>query len=276
MKSAVTVLLNNSAQWQEADLVCHHLEALGFTLDTDGATAALSSPGPITAAPIKLELQNLTYEYSDQAGEYNFTLGPINLVMQSGELIFFTGGDGSGKTTLIKLLTGLYTAQAGSISCNGKPVSPQEMEAYQQLFSVIFADVYLFDQLLGLDALDEQAQHYLDKLQLQHKVTIHEGTLSTTNLSYGQRKRLALLTAYLEDRPVYIFDEWASGQDPEFREIFYRQLLPELKQQGKLVIVISHNDHYYAVADRVIAMDLGQIKSENCHCHQEHTLIGAR
>jgi putative ATP-binding cassette transporter len=115
--------------------------------------------------------------------------------------------------------------------------------------------------LLGLDEvnLDERAREYLNQFHLQHKVKVQDGKLSTTNLSYGQRKRLALLTAYLEDRPIYVFDEWASGQDPIFREIFYLQLLPELKEKGKTVIVISHDDYYYHVADRIIKLDDGKV-----------------
>ncbi len=270
MRSAVTVLLTNTTQWQEAEIACQQLEALGFRLSTHRETATLSTPAQNSQEKVKLDLQGVVYEYKDHAEEHSFTLGPIHLTMQSGELIFFTGGNGSGKTTLIKLLTGLYTPQAGNICWNDEPVSAQQREAYQQLFSVIFADFYLFDQLLGLDVLDEHVQYYLDKLKLAHKVTIHEGRLSTTNLSFGQRKRLALLTAYLEDRPIYIFDEWASGQDPEFRELFYDQLLPELKQKGKLVIVISHDDHYFALADRMIKLDFGLIEADSCLCHQAH------
>jgi putative ATP-binding cassette transporter len=145
---------------------------------------------------------------------------------------------------------------------DGQTVTPQMVEQYQQLFAVVFADFYLFDQLLGLDVLDQHAQYYLNKFDLQHKLFIRDGVFSTTELSHGQRKRLALLTAYFENRPIYIFDEWASGQDPEFREVFYRQILPELKARGKLVIVTSHDHEYYEAADRVIRLDYGQVVEE--------------
>jgi putative ATP-binding cassette transporter len=107
--------------------------------------------------------------------------------------------------------------------------------------------------------LDERAFKYLSQLQLNHKVQVKDGTLSTTELSQGQRKRLALLAAYLEDRPIYVFDEWAADQDPHFKEIFYRQLLPELKARGKALLVISHDDRYYHLADRLIKIDYGQV-----------------
>jgi putative pyoverdin transport system ATP-binding/permease protein len=96
-------------------------------------------------------------------------------------------------------------------------------------------------------------------LQLSHKVQVKDGSLSTTELSQGQRKRLALLTAYLDDRPIYLFDEWVADQDPFFREVFYQQILPELKKRDKAVLVISHDDRYFHLCDRLIKLDYGQI-----------------
>ena len=131
------------------------------------------------------------------------------------------------------------------------------------IFSAVFADFYLFDNLLGLNTanLDTQAAEYLEQLHLNHKVKIKNGVLSTTAVSQGQRKRLALLTAYLEDRPFYLFDEWASDQDPTFKKVFYHQLLPELKARGKTVLVITHDDQYFDVADRIIKLDYGKLVS---------------
>ena len=108
--------------------------------------------------------------------------------------------------------------------------------------------------------MDRQAQKYLKQLQLDHKVKIEQGKLSTTTLSQGQRKRLALLTAYLEDRPIYLFDEWAADQDPNFKEIFYTQFLCELKNRGKTVLIISHDDHYFHLADRIVKLNYGKVE----------------
>ena len=259
MKSAVTVLLNSSGQWHEADIACRHLQAFGFILSTEIGLPEKPATPAATMPPVQLQLRNVVYHYKDRIDGQSFTLGPVSIAMRSGEVIFLTGGNGSGKTTLIKVLTGLYAPHTGSIDWNGRPVTEQTLEPYQQLFSVIFADFYLFDELLGLDTLDQHARYYLNKFQLQDKVGINKGVFSTTDLSHGQRKRLALLTAYLENRPIYIFDEWASGQDPEFREIFYRQLLPDLKARGKLVIVSSHDHHYFSAADRIINLDYGKV-----------------
>jgi putative pyoverdin transport system ATP-binding/permease protein len=197
-----------------------------------------------------------------RADENGFALGPISLSLQPGELLFIIGGNGSGKSTLAKLITGLYAPQSGSIELNGKPVTQDNVEWYRQHFSAVFSDFYLFDSYLGFDrdTLDAEVADYLKQLQLSHKVSVKDGVLSTTNLSQGQRKRLALLETYLENRPVYIFDEWASDQEPKFRELFYKQMLPELKRQNKIVIVITHDDRYFHLADHVIKLDYGKIE----------------
>ena len=209
----------------------------------------------------RIELAQATHIYRRDGQEANFTLGPIDLTIQPGELIFIVGGNGSGKSTLAKLITGLYLPDAGQIRLDDNAIDDKNREAYRQLFSTVFADFYLFDRLVGirLDNLDAQAKAYLEQLELTHKVEVRDGKLSTTALSQGQRKRLALLTAYLEDRPIYLFDEWAADQDPFFREVFYKQLLPELKQRGKAVLVISHDDRYFHLADRLLKLDYGKI-----------------
>jgi putative ATP-binding cassette transporter len=188
-------------------------------------------------------------------------------------LVFLVGGNGSGKTTLAKLLTGLYIPEAGVIRLNGQEVTNENRERYRQLFSVVFSDFHLFESLLGLHAsqLNTQIQELLVQLQLQHKVQIEGRELSTIDLSQGQRKRLALLTAYLEDRQIYIFDEWAADQDPLFKEIFYYRLLPGLKQRGKTIIVISHDDKYYHIADRIIKLDYGKVATSQPVCDFQYT-----
>ena len=194
--------------------------------------------------------------------ENRFSLGPVDLTFKPGEIVFIVGGNGSGKSTLAKLITGLYIPEEGEIKLDGEVITDDNREWYRQHFSVIFSDFYLFEKLLGMDkpALDEQAEEYLRQLKINHKVTIENGKLSTTELSQGQRKRLALLTAYLENRPIYLFDEWASNQDPIFRDIFYKEILMNLKKRKKTVLIISHDDHYFHLADRIIKLDYGKVE----------------
>jgi len=179
-------------------------------------------------------------------------------------MVFIIGGNGSGKTTFVKLLTGLYAPENGAIYLNDEPIGPDNKEAYRRHFSAVFSDFYLFETMLGLvdNELDQRGSEYLQRLKLAHKVQIEKGKLSTTNLSQGQRKRLALLTAFLEDRPIYIFDEWAADQDPYFKDFFYMNLLPDLTAKHKTVFVITHDDRYYHLAERIITLENGQVISD--------------
>jgi putative pyoverdin transport system ATP-binding/permease protein len=163
------------------------------------------------------------------------------------------------------MIVGLYAPESGRILLDGQAVTDTTRPGYRQLFSAVFSDFYLFDKLLGVAVgdLDGAARAVLEELQLAHKVKIENGVFSTLDLSQGQRKRLALLVSYLEDRPFYLFDEWAADQDPLFKDVFYRRLLPQLKAKGKTVLVITHDDRYFHLADRYIKLDFGQV-AEAC------------
>ncbi|QXH33934.1 cyclic peptide export ABC transporter [Pseudomonas muyukensis] len=227
-----------------------------------------SSPEPhLLQAPTRpgrqirsLQLRGVRHSYPSVDGRAPFELGPIDLHIDQGEIVFIVGDNGCGKTTLIKLLLGLYPTQAGSILLDGQPVTDQNRDDYRQLFTTVFADYYLFEQLVDPDQqVPEQAAGYLERLEISHKVSIRDGAFSTTDLSTGQRKRLALLNAWIEERPILVFDEWAADQDPTFRRIFYTELLPDLKRLGKTIIVISHDDRYFDIADQLVSMKNGQL-----------------
>ena len=243
----------------QAGVALRKIDTLGLSLASRAEIAARTTK--IQHEFQRIEIRQATYSYQIPGAETTFTLGPIDLTLQPGELVFIVGGNGSGKSTLAKLLTGLYVPEHGEMRLDGNLIDDRNRELYRQLFATVFADFYLFDRFIGLRLadIDIQAKMYLEQLQLAHKVSVQDGKLSTTALSQGQRKRLALLTAYLEDRPIYLFDEWAADQDPFFREIFYQQLLPELKQRGKSVLVISHDDRYFHLADRLLKLDYGKI-----------------
>lgn len=253
-------MLDKLQQLARASVALNKIEKLGLMLASN-AENSVTIPQPPKANWSKFVLQDITHSYSGEE-DSRFAMGPINLTFHRGEVVFLIGGNGSGKSTLAKIITGLYKPEGGAIYLDNKVIGDEECEWYRQHFSVVFYDFYLFNRLLGVghSGLDKQARDYLEKLGLDKKVQIENGRLSTTALSQGQRKRLALLTAYLENRPIYLFDEWASDQDPIFREIFYHQILTDLKKRGKTVFVISHDDHYFHVADRIIKLDYGQVE----------------
>ena len=236
------------------------IESLGLAL---GSYAEVETvPAPIAPTWKSLELRHVTHTYGSDRDDTRFTLGPIDLVLHPGELVFLIGGNGSGKSTLAKLITGLYSPESGQIFLDGQPIGAANREGYRQHFSAVFADFYLFDRLLGVanPDLKNQAQRYLKLLHLDRKVMLDGVQLSTIALSQGQRKRLALLTSYLEDRPIYLFDEWAADQDPVFKQIFYTQLLPQLRDRGKTILAITHDDQYFHLGDRLIKLDYGKIE----------------
>ncbi len=207
-----------------------------------------------------LRLQGLRFRYPNQEDDYSFAVGPIDLTLRRGEIVFIVGGNGSGKSTFAKLVTGLYPAAAGTIQLDETLIDGENLNWYRNHFSAVFSDYHLFDQLLddaGVPAEDARVRRYLEKLCLEHKVTTSEGQLSRTDLSAGQRKRLAYIHTLLEDRSLILFDEWAADQDPVFRELFYCELLPQLRAAGKTLLVISHDDRYFGTADRVFKFENG-------------------
>ncbi len=221
------------------------------------------APAPSGTVPVlqRLSLRGVLHRYYHEQSDALFTLGPIDLCFRPGEVTFLAGGNGSGKTTLAKLLVGLYAPEAGTVLYNGHAVDDANRDHYRQLFSAIFADFHLFDRLLetGRPDLDAEGNRLLARLHLQHKVQVRGGAFTTRALSQGQRKRLALVVTALEERPFVVFDEWAADQDPVFKDVFYRELLPELRARGKAVLVISHDDRYFHLADRLIRMENGRL-----------------
>jgi putative pyoverdin transport system ATP-binding/permease protein len=242
------------------NLSLHDRAEIGY--DSPPANPQLALTRPVNLNWQSLRLVGVEHVYPGDRDDSHFALGPIDLSFKPGELIFVIGGNGSGKSTLAKILMGLYRPENGRIELDGELIDDRNREWYRQHFAAIFADFYLFDRLLGLDAvkLEPQILANLKRLKIDHKVQVQGDRFSTIALSTGQRKRMALLVSWLDDRPIYLFDEWAADQDPGFRELFYTQFLPELKSRGKTVFVISHDDHYFHVADRLIKLEYGQLE----------------
>ena len=280
------------------DVALAKIRAMNLSMQSGTDEQQLPYTERPTATEARLELTNLTYTYEMEpvppggpgagppgppphpptrerghvpppappppppdAGGSGFRLGPLDLVFEPGQVSFIVGGNGSGKSTLAKLVTGLYTPETGFVTLNGEKIGHDNVEWFRQNCSAVFTDFHLFEDYLGFDrpGIDDEVRRYLVELQLAHKVTVCDGRLSTVALSQGQRKRLALLTALLEDRPIYVFDEWAADQEPRFRDVFYNEILAGLKRRGKTVIVITHDDRYFGCADQIVKLDYGHI-----------------
>ncbi|HZZ20829.1 MAG TPA: cyclic peptide export ABC transporter [Opitutaceae bacterium] len=255
-------LLGSLSVFSRANVSLRKIDELGIALSSHPSDNLATGHSGFLSEPFEsLELVGIRHTYHREREDDNFLLGPIDLTLRPGELVYLIGGNGSGKSTLAKVVTGLYPPAGGEIRINGVKVDDSNRDDYRQCFSTVFADFFLFEGVSGKagEHTDLRAKEYLERLHLDHKVSVRDGVFSTTQLSTGQRKRLALLCAYLEDRPFYLFDEWASDQDPLFKDVFYTQILPDLRSLGKAVLVITHDDHYFGGADRLVKLDYGRI-----------------
>jgi putative pyoverdin transport system ATP-binding/permease protein len=237
------------------------IDALGLSLEQGRPDQGCTPLEQASAASPNVRLEGVTFAYEAVGGQAGFTLGPVDFQIRPGELVFIVGGNGSGKSTFVKLLTGLYTPASGTVRLGGIEVTDGNRDWYRQHFAAVFSDYHLFDRLhsAGGGQIDALARQYLSLLELDGKVTVRDGRFSTVSLSQGQRRRLALLAAYMEDRPVYVFDEWAADQDPHYKSVFYNRLLPDLSARGKALVVITHDDRYYPLGDRVVKLEDGKV-----------------
>lgn len=208
-----------------------------------------------------IELKDAVFSFQpDDKTETPFQVGPINLRVTRGKTIFITGGNGSGKSTLLRVLTGLYPLTKGQLLIDDQNVSRANLQDYRELFSAVFGDFHLSRYLDGVDdiALPE-IDFWMKTLEIQDKVRFENRAFSTTELSTGQRKRLALVATVLEQRPIIVLDEWAADQDPIFRRKFYREILPMLRERGWTIIAVTHDSRFFDSADVQMHMEDGKM-----------------
>lgn len=207
-----------------------------------------------------IEIRDTEFHYVNPGGDRGFQIGPLNLKITKGETLFIVGGNGSGKTTMLKMLSLLYYPSSGEILINEERIGDAQIISYREMFSGIFSDFHLFAKMYGFTREElDLIKPLLKKMKLEQKTNLREDRFTTLKLSTGQRKRLAMIVTLLEDKPILIFDEWAAEQDADFREYFYDTILPELKEKGKTIFVVTHDERYQGLADRVVQMDYGKI-----------------
>jgi putative pyoverdin transport system ATP-binding/permease protein len=258
-----------------AQVALSKIDQLGISLAAETEPSTLNGEEKEDDRPPvqAIEMEGIIHSYHSETD--SFSLGPLDLSFRPGEVVFVSGGNGSGKTTFIKLLCGLYVPESGELRYNGVPVTNANREDYRSRFAAVFSDFFLSDTIarppsLELDAL---AASYLQEFRLGHKVQVKNGVFSTIDLSQGQRKRLALIAACLEDKPIYVFDEWAADQDASFRQKFYYEIIPELKRKGKTLFVISHDQQYFSQADRLIVLEEGRLWKDTSDAEQLRHVI---
>lgn len=213
----------------------------------------------------RIIFDNVIFEHVDKKNK--FILGPLNLTIGRGELIFITGGNGSGKSTFINLLTGLYPPTQGAIYFNGDKVDATNRIYYSDFISSIFTKSHLFNEnysAFDLTSDNYDLLQYIEMLRMEGKISLSkESKAMTTNLSMGQQKRLSMIYSLLESREIMVLDEWAAEQDPTFKAYFYKRILPQLLRNGKTIIAVTHDDRYFNYAHRIIKFERGKIETDS-------------
>lgn len=242
----------------QTEFALSHIEAMAGRLQSSPAAAAGESARALDRVPSSIALRDAAFSYTAESGETAFRVGPLSAEFRAGEITFITGGNGSGKSTMLRMLTGLIPLAGGSLLADDEPVAAARMQSYRDQMSAVLSDYHLSRRLYGLsDADPGRVTALLQRLEMEDKVGVHDGAFTTVALSGGQRKRLALVVALLEDKRAIVLDEWAAGQDPHFRRVFYEELLPDLRARGKIVICVTHDDRWFHLADRVLCMHEG-------------------
>jgi putative ATP-binding cassette transporter len=258
LMTPLETLLQAIPSFAKARVSLQSIERLEKNLDSDAAETFDQIAKALDFQT--LSFRDVHFRFDSAIAEEGFDVGPLDLDIRRGEILFVIGGNGAGKTTFLKLLTGLYAPAQGIIAVDGSTVDNTRRQSYREMFAAVFGDFHLFTQLYGLGHVEpQQMTELLEELGIAHKTRIKDGALSTVDLSTGQRKRLAYAVNRLADRQIYVFDEFAADQDPQFRAYFYTELLPRLKCDGKTVIAVTHDDRWFDVADRVLKMDYGRV-----------------
>ncbi len=256
---SIPILLNANAAADRIEQLEIELQATASALDAAGSAA----PSRFDA----IEMTGIQFRYVDKFSEATFKIGPIDFSLHPGELVFITGGNGSGKSTFLRVLAGLYPPDSGQIRLNGQQINDETRDKYRSLMSAIFFDYHLFRKLYGIpDPEPAEVDRLLRQFRLDTKTGLTNGEFRTLDLSGGQRRRLALIVSLLEKRPILLLDEWTAEQDPEFRRKFYDELLPDLMRAGATVVVITHDDRYLNelhLPARRIHMDEGRIVEQH-------------
>jgi len=266
MKGALETVIGTLPTLKRAGVAVEHIRQLGLRLERGLDTASIKTKSQNNRFE-RIILRDISYIYETVEGATPFCIGPVSLEIRRGEIIFLAGGNGAGKTSLLKLLTGLYVPAGGLILKDGKEITPGNLGEYRQLFAAVFQDFFLLkkNRRLAAPQVRECAHAYIAEFGLSGKASIEEAALSFGELSRGQQKRMALLLLLLEESPVYIFDEWAADQDPQFKAYFYMEILPRLKREGKTIVAVTHDDRYYHIADRLIVLREGFLTEDKRH-----------
>lgn len=261
MLSPLSTVANFSTDYKAMQVALQRVRNLESEIESSLESNAVQRPlpAPNEGSPL-IECRNVTVSYKREDGRTNFTLGPIDLIIPTGKITFITGDNGSGKSTLAKVLTGLYFPESGQILYCGHVLESHYLESYRSRFASVFSDFHLFREMPPESVNREQLLGWINRFGLHGHVEITNDSVVLTALSQGQKERLAFAIACSYDSEILVLDEIASNQDAQFKERIYSEILPELRDNGKTIVVISHDQKYFSSADNILRFQGGKLE----------------
>jgi ATP-binding cassette subfamily B protein IrtB len=218
-----------------------------------------------------IEFRDVTFRYHDVP-----TLANMSLKIPAGSLTALVGPSGSGKTTLTRLIARFWDVDEGEILIGGKNIRSCRTDDLLSNISVVFQDVYLFNDTLWNNirigrpdaSRDEivaaaraaRCHDFIERLPDGYETMVGEGG---STLSGGEKQRISIARALLKDAPIVLLDEATASLDPE-NELFIQEAIDDLVK-NKTVVVIAHRLHTIARADKIVVIDQGNVVEEGRH-----------
>lgn len=204
----------------------------------------------------KIELAGVVFRLPARDDQPAFAIGPVNVELRRGELVFVIGANGSGKSALLKGLAGLRIPEHGCIRLDGDEVDTSAKRArYRGLFTGVFCESRRLSGLGRASAL-AATRAMLQEPAVPDRTTVFE---MGTPRSPSERVRAALRRSLQSPRPICLFDDVTAGQDADFCRHFYDGLLPSLARGGRAAIVVSHDECYFDRCDRLLEVRAGAV-----------------
>jgi cyclic peptide transporter len=262
MLSPLSTMANFASEYKAMQISMDRLDAMEkeITSETERGVQhqdLIKFSGTVGESILEFDEVEVSYKRSD--GFTNFKLGPVAANIPAGQITFITGDNGSGKSTFAKIITGLYAPESGKIRYNGQKITPETLASYRSRFSSVFSDFHLFSELAPETVGGERLSAWIQRFGIENVVQVDGNRISTTKLSQGQRERLAFAFACSYPSEIVVLDEVSSNQDAGFRNTIYHEILPELKSMGKTIIVITHDERYFQVADVMLKFEHGKL-----------------
>ncbi|MBU7314788.1 ABC transporter ATP-binding protein [Paenibacillus oleatilyticus] len=218
-----------------------------------------------------VELRQVTFGYNEQS-----TLKNISVRMPAGSFTALVGPSGSGKSTILRLAARFYDPVEGKVLLGGQDMRSMDPEALLRKVSMVFQDVYLFQDTIGnnirfgrSDATQQEVEEaarlaccheFIMKLPRGYDTMVGEGG---STLSGGEKQRISIARAILKNAPIVLLDEATASLDPE-NEVEIQRAIDHLVQ-GRTVIVIAHRLKTIKNADNIIVLDNGRVVEQGRH-----------